>query len=43
MSKVSLWRTAMVAVIASVVVATTALAQMPTSPLEEGRPVPGSR
>jgi N-acetylneuraminic acid mutarotase len=40
MSKVSLWRTAMVAVIASVVVATTALAQMPTSPWKKGAPFP---
>ena len=40
MSKVSLWRTATVAVIASVVLATTALAQMPTSPWKKGAPFP---
>jgi N-acetylneuraminic acid mutarotase len=40
MSKACQWRTAIVAVIASVVVATSALAQMPTSPYKKGAPFP---
>ena len=40
MSKVCQWRTAIVAVIASLVVATSALAQMPTSPYKKGAPFP---
>jgi len=40
MSKVCQWRTAIVAVIASLVVATSALAQMPTSPWKKGAPFP---
>jgi N-acetylneuraminic acid mutarotase len=40
MSKVSQWRTAIVAVLASVMVATSALAQMPTSPWKKGAPFP---
>jgi N-acetylneuraminic acid mutarotase len=40
MSKACQWRTAIVAVIASLVVATSALAQMPTSPYKKGAPFP---
>ena len=40
MSKVCQWRTAIVAVLASVMVATSALAQMPTSPWKKGAPFP---
>ena len=40
MSKVCQWRTAIVAVIASLVVATSALAQMPTSPYKKAAPFP---
>ena len=40
MSKVCQWRTAIVAVIASVMVTTSALAQMPTSPYKKGAPFP---
>jgi N-acetylneuraminic acid mutarotase len=40
MSKGCQWRTAIVAVIASLVVATSALAQMPTSPYKKGAPFP---
>ena len=40
MSKACQWRTAIVAVIASLVVATSALAQMPTSPWKKGAPFP---
>ena len=40
MSKACQWRTAIVAVIASFVVTTSALAQMPTSPYKKGAPFP---
>jgi len=40
MSKAFQWRTAIVAVIASLVVATSAVAQMPTSPWKKGAPFP---
>jgi N-acetylneuraminic acid mutarotase len=40
MSKACQWRTAIVAVIASLVVATSASAQMPTSPWKKGAPFP---
>ena len=40
MSKVCQWRTAIVAVLASVMVATSALAQMPTSPWKKAAPFP---
>jgi N-acetylneuraminic acid mutarotase len=40
MSKVCQWRTAIVAVLASLMVATSALAQMPTSPWKKGAPFP---
>jgi N-acetylneuraminic acid mutarotase len=40
MSKVCQWRTAIVAVVASLMVATSALAQMPTSPWKKGAPFP---
>ena len=40
MSKACQWRTAIVAVIASLVIATSALAQMPTSPYKKGAPFP---
>jgi len=40
MSKACQWRTAIVAVIASLVVTTSALAQMPTSPYKKGAPFP---
>ncbi len=40
MSKACQWRTAIVAVVASLVVATSALAQMPTSPYKKGAPFP---
>src|SRR6185369_17561480 len=40
MLKACQWRTAVVAVIASLVVATSALAQMPTSPYKKGEPFP---
>jgi len=40
MSKVCQWRTAIVAVIATLMVATSALAQMPTSPWKKAAPFP---
>jgi N-acetylneuraminic acid mutarotase len=40
MSKACQWRTAIVALVASLVVATSALAQMPTSPYKKGAPFP---
>jgi N-acetylneuraminic acid mutarotase len=40
MSQACQWRTAIVALVASLVVATSALAQMPTSPYKKGAPFP---